>query len=305
MVIKSLSRKGGKTEQVINYLFKDKEKLSNEKFKPLTMRHNIRSRSLDKMVKEFKANETFRRVQRKDSVKIYHTIISFGKKDKEKITEKMLRDFGKKYMELQGKDNMYLMTQHIEKEHIHLHVVMSGTRYLTGVANRISRAEFAQLKVAMQTYQEKKYPELNKSIVKHGKGNGKAYDKDIRQTKKNTLEVDLQKAYQQSKSTQNFLDSLKSMGHEAYYRNDKLAGIKYDGETKFRFSRLGYDEKIKVLEDHENEEKRGLDEIENLRSDRSNSRELDEPTMERNMDDESNIDNEMEFENETEDEDTR
>ena len=304
MVIKSLSRKGG-TEQIVNYLFKDKDKLSNKDFKPMMMRHNIRARTLDKIVKEFKANETFRRVQRKDSVKVYHTIISFGKKDKDKINEKMLRDFGKKYMELQGKDNMYLMTHHIEKEHIHLHVVMSGTRYLTGVANRISKAEFGNLKVAMQTYQQRRYPELNKSIVQHGKGNGKAYSKDVRQSKKVSLESDLQKAYQQSKSTQDFLGQLKTMGHEAYYRNEKLTGIKYDGETKFRFSRLGYDEKIKALADRENEEKRELDEIENLRSELSNSRELDEPARDRNMDDESKIDNEMNLENETEDDDTR
>ncbi len=304
MVIKSLSRKGG-TEQIVNYLFKDKDKLSNKDFKPMMMRHNIRSRSLDKIVKEFKANETFRRVQRKDSVKVYHTIISFGKKDKDKITEKMLRDFGKKYMELQGKDNMYLMTHHIEKEHIHLHVVMSGTKYLTGVANRISKAEFGQLKVAMQTYQEKRYPELNKSIVKHGKGNGKVYSKDVRQSKKATLEVDLQKAYQQSKSTKDFLYKLKSMGHEAYYRNEKLTGIKYDGETKFRFSRLGYDDKIKALAERENEEKQQLDEIENIRSNGSNSRELEEPTRERNLDDENNIDNEMDLENEQDDDNTR
>jgi Relaxase/Mobilisation nuclease domain len=304
MVIKSLSRKGG-TEQIVNYLFKDKDKLSNKDFKSMMMRHNIRARSLDKIVKEFKANETFRRVQRKDSVKLYHTIISFGKKDRNKITEKMLRDFGKKYMELQGKDNMYLMTHHIEKEHIHLHVVMSGTRYLTGVANRISKAEFGNLKVAMQTYQQKRYPELNKSIVEHGKGNNKAYSRDIRLSKKTALEADLQKAYQQSKSTQFFLDKLKSMGHEAYYRNEKLTGIKYEGDTKFRFSRLGYDDKIRVLSERENDEKRELDEIENIRSDRSNSRELEEPTRERNIDDENNIDNETELENETEDEDTR
>jgi len=45
MVIKSLSRKSG-TEQVIKYLFKDEKKLSNKDFKPLVMRHNLRTRTL-------------------------------------------------------------------------------------------------------------------------------------------------------------------------------------------------------------------------------------------------------------------
>jgi len=295
MVIKSLSRKSG-TEQVIKYLFKDEKKLSNKDFKPLVMRHNLRTRTLEKMIKEYRANETFRRVRRKDSVKVYHEIISFSKEDKDKITEKMLRDFGKKYMELRGKDNMYIITQHVEKDHIHLHAVVSGTKYLTGVASRISKAEFGRLKVAMQTYQKEKYPELSKSIVAHGKGKG--YSKDARQTNKSKLEVDLKRAYQQSNSTQDFLEQLKKLGHEPYYRNEKLTGIKYDGETKFRFSRLGYEDKIKALDGRENEEKQKLEELENLRGNRANSRE-------RSFDDGINISNQMESEDEQENDYTR
>ncbi len=295
MVIKSLSRKSG-TEQVIKYLFKDEKKLSNKDFKPLVMRHNLRTRTLDKMIKEFKANETFRRVKRKDSVKVYHEVISFSKEDKDKITEKMLRDFGKKYMELRGKHNLYIITQHVEKDHIHLHCVVSGTKYLTGEANRMSKAEFGRLKVAMQTFQKAKHPELTKSIVAHSKGKG--YSKDARQTNKNKLEVDLRKAYQQSKSTQGFLEQLKKLGHEPYYRNEKLAGVKYAGETKFRFSRLNFDDKLKALARYENEEKRQLKELENLRGSRSNPRE-------RSFSDDINISNQMESEDEQENDYTR
>jgi Relaxase/Mobilisation nuclease domain len=299
MIIKSLSRKGG-TEQIINYLFKDKDKLSNKDFKPLVIRHNIRSQNLDKVVKEFKANETFRRVRRTDSIKVYHTIISFGKGDKDKITEKMLRDFSKKYMELQGKDNMYIITQHIEKEHVHLHCVMSGTKYLTGVANRLSKAQFGQLKLAMQTYQKERYPELNKSLPEHGKG----YNKDTRNNKKTTLEIDLHSAYKNSKSSEDFLVQIKNLGHEPYYRNEKLTGIKYDGDTKFRLNRLGYDDaKIKVLDTQENQETKQLEELENLRSEHSNSKERDEETRERNLDNENNSDNENELDEQREGDD--
>ena len=64
MVLKSLSRKSG-THQILTYLFKEKDKLittkqKTEKQKPIVIRHNVPSRTLDKWVKEFEKNESYR-----------------------------------------------------------------------------------------------------------------------------------------------------------------------------------------------------------------------------------------------------
>ena len=168
MVLKSLSRKSG-THQLLNYLFTNEKKLVGDKQKPILIRHNVHSRTLDKWVKEYDKNESYRLRRRKDNVKIYHTVLSFSNKDKDLINEKMLRDTAKQYMKLRGPDNLFIGTAHFDKDHVHLHMVMSGTKYLTGEANRLSRAEFHQLKLSLDAYQAKKYPELVYSLPRHGR----------------------------------------------------------------------------------------------------------------------------------------
>src|SRR5687767_4878510 len=163
MVLKSLSRKSG-TRQLLNYLFKKEEKLVGDKLKPILIRHNVRSRTLEKLVKEFDQNEALRLHKRKNNEKVYHTILSFSNKDKELINERKLRDVAKQYMKLRGENNLYIGTAHYDKDHIHLHLVMPGTKYLTGEANRLSWAEFHQLKLGMDAYQKRKYPELIHSL---------------------------------------------------------------------------------------------------------------------------------------------
>jgi hypothetical protein len=302
MIIKTLSRKSG-TKQIVNYLFKDKEKLSNEKFKPMVLRHNVRSRSLEKIVKEFESNHALRKVKRKDSPEIFHSILSFSNLDKEKVTEKMMKDIAKKYVELRGKDNMFLITHHVEKDHVHLHCVMSATKYLTGKSSSISKAEFAKLKVEMQAYQKTKYPELSNSLPKHGKERG--YAKDKRATQKVTLETDIKTLYESSKSKKAFLDELQKLGHEPYYRNEKLTGIKYQGDLKYRFTKLGYEpQKLEALDERVSEEKQKLDDLENLRAG-SKDRERESTSRDRFIDEEDKDDQEIELENEHDDDYSR
>ena len=281
MILKSLSRKSG-THQLLNYLFKDEKKLIRSKEKPIVIRHNIRSRSLDKWVKEFDKNEGYRLHRRKDNVNVYHTILSFSNKDKEHIDEKLIRDTAKQYMKLRGEKNLFIGTAHYNKDHVHLHLVMSGTKYLTGEANRLSRAEFHQLKISMDLWQQKKYPELVNSLPRHGRAKElkiSPKEKQItsinrREPQKDKLLMTLEKTYTKSKSLDDFLRQLKKAGYEPYYRAGKLTGVKFEGGLKFRLSKLGYDkdkiEKLNVI--HLKEEKQ-LAELRELREGRSKDRE--------------------------------
>src|SRR5436190_751994 len=125
MIIKSLTRKSG-TRQLLNYLFKKEDKLFTDKQKPIIIRKNVRSRTLDKWVKEFDTNESYRLRKRKDNVKVYHTILSFSNKDKELINEKMIKNIAKQYMKLRDDKNLFIGTAHFDKSHVHIHLVMSG-----------------------------------------------------------------------------------------------------------------------------------------------------------------------------------
>lgn len=262
--------------RTVNYLFKEASKLEKGEQKPIIIRRNLRTRKLEKMVKEFEANEALRKCKRKDAIKLYHTVVSFHAKDTKHLSEKTFRDIAREYMKLKG-ENLYVATVHFDKGHQHLHIVESGTGYMTGKANRVSKKEFRELKVALQTYQQTKYPELSASIVKHEKtGRGKQKAISDRQGNKQSLLKLLEKAEQKSKTLDEFLSAIRKAGHEPYYRGEKLAGIKYDGDTKFRFSRLGYDkDRLEQLSRAAHKELEQLQELEDLRSN-SGSRDHEE-----------------------------
>lgn len=270
MIIKSLSRKSG-IKQVINYLFKDEKKLRNTENKQLVIRKNVRTRSLDKWVKEFEKNEELRIHKRSNSVKVYHTVLSFSNKDKEQISEKMLRDISKQFMSLRGNDNLYVGTAHYDHDHVHLHFVISGTKYLTGEASRQSKTEFQKLKLLMDSYQKQKYPELVNSLPRHGKSKDlkssqKEKSQRIRCTQKEALLKCLDATYTKAKSLDDFLLQLKAMGHEPYSRGGRLTGVKFEGDRKFRFQTIGYDkDKIAKLEANDEKEKQELDELSEIR----------------------------------------
>jgi len=294
MILKSLSRKSG-TPQLLNYLFEKKEKLSDEKHSPLLIKHNIRSQSLDKWAKEFEENESHRLVRRKDSVQAYHTVLSFSHKDKEKVNEKVLKDIAKEYIKLRGENNLYIAIAHYDKDHVHLHIAMSGTQYLTGISSRISKKDFHQLKVALDKYQQEKYPQLSNSLPSHGKGSkplSRSENENIKRnertsSQKETLLELLETSYAKSSSVKDFISSLEEQGHQVYYRSGKLTGVKFEGDRKFRFSRLGYDkEKIAELDRIQLKQEENLRELQDLREEHSNQREEeDDRDFERDEDD--------------------
>ena len=262
-----MSRKSG-IKQTLEYLFKDDKKLSDAQHLSFIIRKNIRTKTLEKNIKEFEHNETLRTYKRKDGVKLYHTVISFNNKDREHITEKTLRDISKQYMKLQGNDNMYLGTAHFDQDHIHLHFAVSGTKYMTGKANRLTKQDFKELKLSMDVFQKKHYPELTNSLPNHNKQT-KDYQQNpnTRNSQKEVLQKALEGTFANARSVDEFLNEIKKLGHEPYYRGDKLTGIKYDGDRKFRLNRLGYDmKKLNELEQKSAIEKQQLDELESLRN---------------------------------------
>lgn len=292
MIIKSLSVKTNSgTKQLLQYLFKKEEKLArNAKQKPLVIRKNVRSRSIEKWGSEFKKNEALRIHKRSDMVRAYHTIISLSNKDKEHITEKTLRGIAAEFMKQRGPDNLYIAVAHWDKDHVHMHLVSSGTKYLTGQANRISRLEFQQLKIGMDLYQQKKHPELINSLPRHGKGKEPQVDRrNGRVSQKDTLLQSLQAAYTKSRSTEDFLTALRSAGHEPYYRAGKLTGVKFEADgRKFRLNRMGYDkEKIDKLDALQLKDEKALDELNEIRGRTNSSREIDEEENSRIFEDDT------------------
>lgn len=168
MIVKNLTRKSG-SGQLINYIFRYIMKEEKQPTKsPYIFRHNVRSNDMKGFVREFKENAKHRVHSRKDQVAIHHTILSWSNKDREAITEEKMHRIARHYVSLRGLSNLYVGAIHTDKEHVHLHIAMSATS-LNGRASRISKDEFADLKVALDTFQQEHFPELINSLPEHGK----------------------------------------------------------------------------------------------------------------------------------------
>jgi len=191
----------------------------------------------------------------------------------------------RQYIELHGKDNIYLASSHHDKEHIHLYIVMSSIKYLTGESNRISRQEFKEIKLALDTYQKNKYPELVNSLPDHGKSKNvqlndlekslQISDRKLSQNKE-VLET-VQAVFDRSKSVDNFLSELKSEGYATYMRGGKVYGIEDASERHYRFKTLGID--LNKLEEKDRQaqvEAKQLQELAELRDLKSRDLERDE-----------------------------
>ncbi|MFN8288988.1 MAG: relaxase/mobilization nuclease domain-containing protein [Chitinophagaceae bacterium] len=271
MIIKQLSRKsstmttasGGLLKYLFRYALDEKktkgkgdgEKLLTVLKGNLIIRHNVRSRtSIQGFIKEFNQNESYRLVHRKDRVKVFHTIISFAPGDRHLITDEMLKDIAKRYIEERAPNCLWVGSKHEDCDHLHIHLCQSGTM-LNGRSAWVSNQKFKSIKLALDRYQRETYPFLVHSLPDYEKTKKQTKEvmierlKANRQTNKAVLLETIEKLYAEARSQKEFLAGLKAKGHHVYERNGRPQGILFEGKTKYRFSALGFDqEKIGLLD---------------------------------------------------------
>ena len=211
---------------------------------PFIIKHNMRANSLNGFIREFESNERGRIHKRSNQTTVHHTIISFSNKDSKHINEKLLRDMSKEYIRLRGGNNMYVGTVHLDREHIHLHVAMGGTT-IDGKSSRISKKEFEDVKIKLQEYQLKKYPELSHSLPEHGKAGREKNKEEVkkiyrneRASEKESILKCIETNFFKAQTTKEFIALLNENGYKEYYRGDKLTGIQTE-HYKYRFTSLG------------------------------------------------------------------
>ncbi|MBK6821593.1 MAG: relaxase/mobilization nuclease domain-containing protein [Saprospiraceae bacterium] len=291
MILKNLTRRSN-TGQLVNYLFKQEK----DNYPKPVLKHNLKSHTTKGWTKELNNNFELRLNKRKDNIRLHHTIISFSNKDKKQINPELLKDITKKYIELRGKDNIYLASSHHDKEHIHLHIVMSSTKLITGESNRISRQEFRDLKLALDEYQKEKYPELVNSLPAHGKSQKlQLSDPELKLqvwqgklSEKQELFQTVETVYNQSKSVDNFLSELKSEGINSYSRGGKVYGVEDESGKHYRFKTLGFElKKLEELDRQAQEEAKQLQELASLRDSKSPDRAQDNNGFERGIEDDN------------------
>ncbi|HRI34693.1 MAG TPA: relaxase/mobilization nuclease domain-containing protein [Saprospiraceae bacterium] len=250
MIVKSLSRKSKTWEQLLNYMMHDKDRYKDERGESFVLQRNVTGRTIKSWNKQFEKNETNRLYQRSNSVTMYHEILSWSNKDTKNMTIDKMKDMADKYMEIRSENSMFIAIPHQDKTHWHMHFCISGTQIETGLASRVSREEFKNIKKEIQQYQIEKYPELSNSIVNHDGTKKKEIinEKEYQLTKRTKQPSEKERTkelltmiYKQSASKEDFYKRIQDKGLKIYERGGRTYGI--EGDRKMRFSTLGFDDK--------------------------------------------------------------
>jgi len=234
----------------------DKDRLFDDKGYSFIVSHNLKGNDINEWVKQYQKNETYRKMNRVNSVVLTHEIISFHKDDATNITLQKLEDIARQYVRQRNINGMYVAVPHFDKEHYHIHICASGIEYRTGKAMRLSKTELLNVKKQIQKYQIEKYPELSKSLVNHGNEKkeyalsdkeNKYKERTGRASDKEQLTGMLKTCYKKADSKDSFYENLKLCGLTTYIRGGKISGIIFN-EKKFRINRLGFtDERLEEL----------------------------------------------------------
>jgi hypothetical protein len=275
MIIKNMTRRTATFRQLLTYMVHGIDPMDD--MQASISPYNMSGRkTIENWVAAFISNETNRHYHRNDSVKLHHTVISFSNKDYASITQAMLRDITKKYLQLRSEYSLTVAVLHSSESHYHIHICQSGVELYTGKSTRISKERFQAIKKELQQYQIDKYPMLQHSVVDHDKRSKQRISEKEYQLKKRTgkpSEKDqtkelLSKLFKESQSKEEFYKRITAEGLQTYTRNNKVVGVV--GKRKMRFTKLGFT--IEQLEQREEL----MHEFEKLRNHPNHRRDINE-----------------------------
>lgn len=231
MILKTYSRKHPTFRQLIHYIAEDRQKqYKTDLF--FRLHHNVSAQSLEQTITDFETNDQYR-LARKNGNACYHTILSFAPQDSYKLTKAMLWDIAQTYIQKRDPQALYFIQPHQDKDHIHLHCCTSGNLFASRKATRMSRTDFYQLRVALEQYQQRTFPQLSHSLI---------YNK-MERFEINRLKQAILPLYEHAKSSQDFIQRLKELSSIQY---DKEAQTIHKGDLSFPIKKLGVD--LKLLE---------------------------------------------------------
>lgn len=167
MIIKSKSYKSKKSiSNIVYYVMRDIDKENDLLFTKF-----IRGDKLDEenIIRQFNHNDSHcRQILRSNSNRMYMDIISFSAKDSVVLSNETLTKIARKYIKERSKKSIAVSVVHKDKEHTHLHILLSAVEYKTGLNTRLSRTEFKELKLEMERFTLDRFPEIKHSKIQHG-----------------------------------------------------------------------------------------------------------------------------------------
>ena len=236
----------------------------------LIKQEQILEKRIQNMVKQFESNETKRKIQRTNANIAYHEIISFHKSDTDKLPKKVLLKIARKYTKERSPNSMVISTMHSDKDHLHIHHVISALEFATGKPVRLSKTEFNEVKKRMEQFQEKELG-LEFSKVDHSKKKAKMLALDIerelnlrgKRSERQEIQLKLIEVFAKERTEKVYYKKLEKAGLELYSRGGKIVGIQ-GFNRRYRLKTLGFDPSRVSME--KTKEKNRLKDLQKLKS---------------------------------------
>lgn len=225
MIIKTFARKSPNFPQLIHYITQDRP--HNQQ--PLRFFQCLPSQEIASIIQAFQENDSYR-IPRKNGNACYHSILSFHTLDNAFITPNILYDLIRQYIQLRAPHTPCFAQSHHDKEHVHIHVLIAGNQYKSTQTTRQSRKEFYQLRVTLEQYQQKHYPQLQHSLV---------YER-MRTFPKRKLQQTLLRAYDKAENEVQFFQFLHRALPNMLSIDKKHQLLSYQNQH-YNFSDFGID----------------------------------------------------------------
>lgn len=245
----------------------------------LVKQEQILEKRIQNMVKQFESNELKRKIQRSNANRAYHEIVSFHKSDTDKLPKKVLLKIARKYVKERSPNSMVISTMHSDKDHLHIHNVISALEFATGKPVRLSRKEFKDVKVRMEQFQEKELG-LEYSKVNHSKKKEQMLQLDIdrelnlrgKRSERQEIQFKLIQIFSKARAEKVYFKELEKAGLELYSRGGKIVGVQ-GFNKRYRLKTLGFDPTRISLE--KVKENSRLKDLQKLKSNKDKDQELE------------------------------
>lgn len=213
----------------------------------LIKEQKLLEKRIKNMVSQFNDNESKRTIERRNKNIAYHEILSFHKADTDKLPKKVLLKIARKYAKERSPNSMVISTMHSDKDHLHIHNVISALEFATGKPVRLSRKEFKEVKIRMEQFQEKELG-LTFSKVNHSKKKEAMLQLDIerelnlrgKQSERQELRDVLVEVFARVRTEEVDKREFEKAGIQFYSRGGKIVGVQ-GFKRRYRLKTLGFD----------------------------------------------------------------
>lgn len=269
MIFKTYTRRTASFKQLVNYISHPIEKGKDP------VLHNIDEdpKRLQMIINDFMRNsrhifDSLYARQTSKPVVLHHEIISLSSNDKERVTEDILNDLARKYLELRAPEAKAFALSQFNTANPHIHLVISANKAESSEKMHISNKAFFSIRQEMDKYLAVTYPELQHSLlftegVKRQKGLNlegelketwyeqervkrlKKAGKEVTPSKKQMLRNTLLTIFTVAMSKTEFVNLLKEEGLTIYQRGQNVGVIDREG-MKYRLATLGLEEVLRT-----------------------------------------------------------